>query len=311
MAGFFGLFNYSKPGKGVDKNAPDKKRFFLFFELLWRKLFKLIQLNVIYFIVTLPVMAWLTVTLINILGVSVEEMSHDLLFVLYVYVLSIPAPLNYLLIAISVVLFGPITAGITYALRNFARQEHVWIWSDLIEKTKQNFKQGLLAGLIDLLAIFSFMMYVFAGNFDNSLMGQYLVLFKYVATFFFIIYSLMRFYLYTIMVTFDLKYLAILRNCGIFVVLGLVRNLFTILFCAIVIALCSFADIITVPLIAYSLTGFITVFNAYPVIDKYMMARVNEAQQGSEEGESEESDEPIFLDDVNHYNKKNKDEEDE
>lgn len=29
MAGFFGLFNYSKPGKGVDKNAPEKKTIFL------------------------------------------------------------------------------------------------------------------------------------------------------------------------------------------------------------------------------------------------------------------------------------------
>ncbi len=313
MAGFFGLFNYSKPGKGVDKNAPEKKRFFLFFELLWRKLFKIIQLNIIYFIITLPIMAWLTVTLISMIGIAPESISNDFLFMLYVSVLSLPAPITYILIAISVVLFGPVTAGMTYALRNFARQEHVWIFSDLFEKTKQNFKQGLLAGIIDILVVFSFMMYICAGNFDNSLMGQYLVLFKYVATVIFILYSIMRFYIYTIMVTFELNYFAILRNSAIFMILGIVRNLCTILFCGIVIFLCSYAPIITMPLIVYGLTGFITVFNAYPVIDKYMLSRVNAEQKGSVDveyldGNVENNDEPIFVDDVNHYNKKDEDE---
>ncbi len=52
---FFGLFNYSKPGPGVDKNAPKKKRFFFFFELYFRKFWKLIQLNLLFLVCCIPI----------------------------------------------------------------------------------------------------------------------------------------------------------------------------------------------------------------------------------------------------------------
>ena len=55
MAGFFGLFDYSKPGKGVDKNGPQKKRFFHFFELYFRKFWKLITLNMLYVLFCIPI----------------------------------------------------------------------------------------------------------------------------------------------------------------------------------------------------------------------------------------------------------------
>ncbi len=54
MAGFFGMFDVSKPGPGVSKNEPKKKRFFLFWELYFRKFFKLIIANLLYALVSLP-----------------------------------------------------------------------------------------------------------------------------------------------------------------------------------------------------------------------------------------------------------------
>ena len=43
---FLGLFgNYDKPGPGVDKDEPKKAAPVRFFEILWRKLSKLVQLN--------------------------------------------------------------------------------------------------------------------------------------------------------------------------------------------------------------------------------------------------------------------------
>lgn len=48
------LFNPSKPGPGVSKNAPQKKRFFLFWELYFRKFWKLMQANFIYILFSLP-----------------------------------------------------------------------------------------------------------------------------------------------------------------------------------------------------------------------------------------------------------------
>lgn len=55
MAGFFGLFNYSKPGKGVRKDEPKKARFLYFWELYFRKFWKLIQLNLLYLLFCIPI----------------------------------------------------------------------------------------------------------------------------------------------------------------------------------------------------------------------------------------------------------------
>ena len=49
------MFNYSKPGPGVDKDGPQKKRFFYFFELFGRKFWKLIELNLLYLVCCIPI----------------------------------------------------------------------------------------------------------------------------------------------------------------------------------------------------------------------------------------------------------------
>lgn len=55
MAGMFGFLDTSKPGPGVSKNAPQKKPFFLFWELYARKFWKLVIANLLYVLVSLPV----------------------------------------------------------------------------------------------------------------------------------------------------------------------------------------------------------------------------------------------------------------
>lgn len=54
MAGFFGLFDYSKVGPGVSKSEPQKKGFVVFFEIYFRKFWKLITANLLYVLVKLP-----------------------------------------------------------------------------------------------------------------------------------------------------------------------------------------------------------------------------------------------------------------
>lgn len=51
-----GLFGgFTKPGKGVRKDAPKKKRFFYFFELYFRKIKKVILLNLLYILFCIPI----------------------------------------------------------------------------------------------------------------------------------------------------------------------------------------------------------------------------------------------------------------
>ena len=55
---FLGLFgNYDKPGPGVDKDEPKKAAPVRFFEILWRKLSKLVQLNLTFMIPFIVVIA--------------------------------------------------------------------------------------------------------------------------------------------------------------------------------------------------------------------------------------------------------------
>lgn len=51
------FFNYDKPGPGVDKNAPKHWGIFLYFELLWRNFGKMLLSNMLYFVVSMPVLA--------------------------------------------------------------------------------------------------------------------------------------------------------------------------------------------------------------------------------------------------------------
>ncbi|MBQ3052918.1 MAG: DUF624 domain-containing protein [Clostridia bacterium] len=55
MAGFFGLFNYEKEGPGIEKNAPKKKTFLVFFETFFRNFWKFISINIVYNLISIPV----------------------------------------------------------------------------------------------------------------------------------------------------------------------------------------------------------------------------------------------------------------
>ena len=55
MAGLFGFFDPTKEGPGISKNAPKKKAFFVFFETFFRNFFKFFSINLIYILVSAPI----------------------------------------------------------------------------------------------------------------------------------------------------------------------------------------------------------------------------------------------------------------
>ena len=63
---------------------------------------------------------------------------------------------------------GRCTAGVGYVTRNWARDEHAFIWSDFKDAVKENWKQGLvislITGLMPLVAV-SYTHLQGAGNF--------------------------------------------------------------------------------------------------------------------------------------------------
>ena len=117
MAGFFGLFDYNKPGKGVAKDEPKKPAPIHFLQLVVRKFFKLITLNLLYFVVLLPLIAVFLLYLFNIMQIKPEEIVSPLLTLIVMAAGSLPNIVNYLLLIVSAVLFGPATAAVSYILR--------------------------------------------------------------------------------------------------------------------------------------------------------------------------------------------------
>jgi uncharacterized membrane protein YesL len=300
MAGFFGLFDYTKPGKGVDPDAPQKHPFFLFWELYWRKFSKFILLNMVYFLILSPIILYLYTSFYSVvitsLKVDPSEVATILFQIMMSIAISIPEWLRYVLMAASVILYGPATAGLTYMLRNYAREEHAW-FSDFFARAKANFKQSLFFGLLDALVfiIMSFnISYLASGQNTAGATGMSATMIQvsgYVSVLFMLIFTFMRFYTYTLLITFDLKIMQILKNSFIFAIVGLWKNvialLCTIAFAAVVFLIHPVVELILLPLFALSFWGFIAVFTCYPVIKKYMIDSLNKEE--APEGEQTEN----------------------
>ncbi len=54
----FGIYNYRKTGSGVQKGAPKKKSFFLFWEIFGEKFWKFFEINLIYVLFCVPIVTF-------------------------------------------------------------------------------------------------------------------------------------------------------------------------------------------------------------------------------------------------------------
>ncbi|TCL42971.1 YesL family protein [Harryflintia acetispora] len=261
-----------KEGPGVSKDAPEKKRFFLFFELYFRKFWKMIELNLLYVVFFIPAAVGAWMWLVG--GANI---------------------LCTLLVLISLVLYGPATAAMTYVLRNYARQEHAFLFADFKDNFKSNFKQASIYGVFSavVMILMSVAIWFYLGSAkDNKLM--YVPLIIAMATF--IIFLFMNFYMYTMIVTFDMKLPAMLKNAFIFAVIGVVPNLVSLLVVGgITVALVLFFPIslLFVIVIALSTMCFVVTFNAYPRIEKHMIIPYMKEHEPEEKSEDEET---VFSD---------------
>ena len=285
----------AKEGKGVEKNANDgKSAFMLFLELYGRKLWKTIQVGLIYLIVALPTLAvwWLCSGLIsnhvvNLAGPVLAQIVENADIAL-----SYTAIVDFFVRAFIALLFmslwgvGPVSAGFTYIMRNYAREEYAWPWSDFLEHTKKNFFQALCVWVIDVIV---FVLLIFSFLFYSTESGS-MSLLKYVIAFVFLTYTTMHFYIYQLMITFKLKIKDIFKNAFLLAIVALPANMLvfvlTIVFHGIFPYLglnFSFFGgsmgfwtiyILFALLILQGLSGFMINFVANRTIKKYMLDRL-------------------------------------
>lgn len=277
--GLFSRSEYTKAGPGISKNAPEKKPFFQFTELYFRKIGKLVKVNLLYLLFCFP--------------------AFLLMFML------LPTKSLLLWYTIPTCLIGPATVGMTKVVKDLTLERPVFLISDFWDSFRENFKHsaiyGVIFSLITTIIMFSTLSYIemlHKGLLYYALLGLILA-----AT---LLFAFMNCYIYLQMVTVRLTFIGIITNSFRFAVLGFKKNFFTILFCGIISFLCfwyfPYSLLFIVP-IGFSTINMITTFNSYPCIKKYIVDPYYEAHpeehpdyrpDGDEEEESVFSDEQLI-----------------
>lgn len=304
-------------GKGVSKKDDIPRTFKNFFKLSWWHIGRITSVNLIFLVANFP-MWFLLLAISGMLNDSIASPASSMFSVLFgtmqqgtdpvsaaLYgvhgvqgVMSITTTATmvmYGLSALMIFTFGFANIGTTYILRNLIKGEPVFIRHDFFYAIKRNLRQGLIMGIIDLVVI-CLLAYDLAFFFVN--MGSYTsALMFYAAVFLAIVYSIMRFYIYNLIITFDLSLFKIIKNAFIFSALGLKRNLLAIIGIALILLIDYYLLIIITPLgvmlpliVLYGYCAYIGSYASWPKIKQVMVDPYLK--------ETEPEEEPIFTDDV-------------
>ena len=245
--GLFSRSEYTKAGPGVSKNAPEKKPFFQFTELYFRKFGRLVKTNLLYITCCLPSLALL---------IMLQPTQSLLLWY-----------------TIPTALIGPATVGMTKVVRDLTLEKPVFLVSDFIDAMKENFKHSFLYGIIfsiiSTMLLFATLTYIemlSKGLLYYAMLGLILAAA--------LLFAFMNCYIYLQMVTVRLTFIGLITNAFRFAVLGFKKNCYTIFFCGILSFLCiwyfPFSLLVIVP-VGFTTINMITTFNSYPCIKKYII----------------------------------------
>lgn len=274
FGGFFNRMYYGNP------NRPDLKKedvqegpIKLFFVVLQVRFWKLIQLNLLYSLFWIPAFA---VVYMNLMAVAqssefLQASGNLQSFFLSMLILLVPC----------LIIAGPATAGTTYVIRNWARDEHAWVWSDFKDAWKQNWKESLLVMLINGLALIIFYVNIIFYTVQAHRSPLFLVL-RYFILIIGIIYAMMNMFIFPMLVTYKLKIREIYKNALIFTMAELPRAFVIFLLAFLlfgVVFYYSIPFIIPFFVVGLTLPMFITISFANWVFNKYLNKKVEENEE--------------------------------
>lgn len=205
-------FYYGKSGKGdYRKEDLPKNRWELFWEMLRIRFSALMRLNLMYMVVWLPAMIVLMIAAMSALtllgeAATTEEMMQSFSETIGSVVMS-----TLLLLVPCIAITGPCTAGVCYVTRNWARDEHAFIWSDFKDAVKENWKQGLAISVIT--GLLPLVVYV-CWNFYSAMAAEnpVMVIPQVLTAMIGLIWMISVTYFYPLMVSYKLKMRELLRN---------------------------------------------------------------------------------------------------
>ena len=220
MGGFFNRLYYGKAGK-ADFTQDDlpSNRFQLFWEVLRVRFWSLFRVNLMQVVFWIPMIVWTYINIVAMQSIDVEtlmqaedgaaQIQATLMGFFQMYLLGlIPC------IAIT----GPSSAAAAYITRNWARDQHSFVWSDLKDAFKENWKQALavsaITGFVPFIAYIGFTFYgEMAKRMPVLVIAQVLVMLIC------LIWVLMAPLMYPLMVGYKLRFRDLLRN-GLLLAIG-------------------------------------------------------------------------------------------
>lgn len=139
----------------------------------------------------------------------------------------LPSGIVYSLLNLLLVTSGLGSVGMTHLARNMAREKHSFGISDFFDTIKKNWKQALVMGIINVivttLVIISCILYYF--NFQGEIGSWFGVIGAGLMLAVLFVISVMRYYVWTIIITFNMPTGKIIKNSFYFVFINLKYNL--------------------------------------------------------------------------------------
>ncbi len=281
--GFFNHSNFSRPGRGVSKNAPQKRGFFRFFELLGRKFWSICTLSLTYTLFAVPF--FIVYLLLSTVMVSTFAKAEGTTQIMAYSAISIALLFTMYLGA------GPASAGHTRILTDFSREEPVFLWSDFLESLKKKFVPTLLLFVLDIVVIFlfTFATLFYFGNMDTGLPVFFRIVLGMLMLLISLVYVMMHPFVYCLIVDKNLRLFEALSLAFTMTMAKLHGVIFVFLsslaVLGIITALILYVGgffVFLLPFLVFSLNQFMLTFYAVQVVDLLFPYKKENDSQASE-----------------------------
>ena len=311
MSGLFNSFYYGKAGKAdfTPEQLP-KNRVQLFFSMLRVRFSGLVGLNLLYLLFSLPTIAWTFLNYMAILtsaGINVEtgeQIAENMVAggtSAYLF--------QWLIGLIPCIMISSVgRMGLAYTLRNWARDDHSFVMSDIKDAIRDNWKKALAFGFISGFSLFiGYVCYLYYSSMAQS--SLFWVVPQALVIIFVVLWWMATMLIYPMTVTYDMKIRALVQN-GI--IMALARLPFSVLFwalptfipMALVFFIPSTYAILAVGLyylvIGYALYQFMTVSYANSCFDRFLNPRIEGADvnKGLRDPSYDDEDETVTDEDI-------------
>ena len=198
------------------------------------------------------------------------------------------------------------STGQMYVLRNWARDEHAFLWQDYKSAIKANWKQGLVVGLLNGITLYvGFVAFATYGS--MAAQNTLFMIPQWLMVMLLFVWWMVNEVIFPMMVTYDMKIRQLIRNSIIMVLARLpiaaailIGSLIIPFFLAFFVPMqISFLALIVIyGIIGFSLTGFIYASFANSCFDKYLNPRIEGAEVNKGLYNQEEDDEEDELPEV-------------